>query len=242
MSPQELSDLTDDIALHGLRQPVVTLDGQVLDGWHRYSACLHAEVKPTLVEYDGDDPAAFVLSLNMHRRNLTTTQRAVAVVSVSAWKPSGNQPKGEPGSPPLSNAEMAALADTTERTIQQTKRGVEAGHGKAMREGKISAKAAAARAKPKKSTKPASSPEPKRTYEAEPLQPEDADRIADLASDFEALSRIVEADDKLAESVAIIKEQCAKYEQLEKLYNAKCRELADMVREAKRWKRKADAA
>ena len=58
MSAQELSDLSDDIALHGLRVPVVTLGGQVLDGWHRYTACQLAGVAPIAVEYDGDDPAA----------------------------------------------------------------------------------------------------------------------------------------------------------------------------------------
>jgi hypothetical protein len=235
MSPQELSDLTDDIAQHGLRTPVVTYQGAVLDGWHRYTACLHASVDPRLTEFNGEDPASFVLSLNMHRRNLTTTQRAAAVVSVSSWKPSGNQPKGEPGSPPLSNAQMAVLADTTERTIQQTKRGVEAGLGKAMRDGKISAKAAAEKASAKK---PAPPPEPDATHEA---APPDDDRMADIADDYEAALRIIEADDKLAEAWQCVKDLRAKYDELERLYTAQRQQLSDMTREAKRWQRKAES-
>lgn len=67
-----------------------------------------------------------------------------------------------------------------------------------------------------------------------------SERMADLAADYEALLRIHEADDKLTEARLIIKEQRAKYEQLEKLYNAQRLELAEMTRAAKRWQRKAE--
>lgn len=91
----------------------------------------------------------------------------------------------------------------------------------------------------KRKSDPKPSIEPEK--QEEPAENNDAERLADMASDYEALSRIVEADDKLAESVLIIKELRAKYEQLNRLYDAQRIELSTMTREAKRWRRKAEA-
>jgi hypothetical protein len=63
MHAEDLSSLTDDIAVNGLRQRIVLFEGQVLDGWHRLSACGAAGVPPEFVEFEGDDPVAFVTSL-----------------------------------------------------------------------------------------------------------------------------------------------------------------------------------
>ena len=76
MSADELEKLTTDIAANGLLEPIVLLDGQILDGRHRYQACLAAGVEPKFVEFTGADPIAFVLSKNLHRRHLTAAQKA----------------------------------------------------------------------------------------------------------------------------------------------------------------------
>jgi hypothetical protein len=239
MSPQELSDLTDDIALHGLIHPVVTLDGQVLDGWHRYQACLHAEAKPITVEFDGPDPVAFVLGANIQRRHLTATQRAAAIVLANAWKPSGKQGGGEAASPPLSNAEMAAQAKTTVRTIQHAKRGVEAGKGKAMRDGEISAEAAA---KPKDSAATPKGPQGDEVDVPEDRENDDSsERMADIVADYEAAAKIIESDDKLSEAWSEVKALSQRLADMTRLYEAKCAELATMTKEAKRHQRRADA-
>ncbi len=243
MSPQELSDLTDDIAAHGLRQPVITYKGQVLDGWHRYQACLHAEVKPALVEFDGADPVAFVLSLNMSRRHLSASQRAAAVVACSAWKPAGRPEKGEAASPFLTNAKMAKAADTTTRTIQKAKRAHEAGLGEQVRDGKVSVERAAEVAKlPKEDWQEALERKstPKEVEVLEEVS-DNAQRMADLVGDFEAAVRIIESDDKVAEAWAEVKTLSTKLEEMTRLYDAKCRELATMTSEAKRWMKKAQA-
>lgn len=84
------------------------------------------------------------------------------------------------------------------------------------------------------------SPPPEPTPEQEAELDDASQRMADLAADYEVLLRETAADVPLAEANLIIKEMRAKYEQLEKLYNAQRLELAEMTRAAKRWQRKAE--
>jgi ParB-like chromosome segregation protein Spo0J len=76
MGEDELKKLADDIAEHGLRESITTKEGKILDGRHRYLGCQQAGVAPKVVEYEGDDLAAFVVSKNCCRRHLTASQRA----------------------------------------------------------------------------------------------------------------------------------------------------------------------
>jgi hypothetical protein len=54
----------------------------LVDGRNRLEACKRAKVKPKTVDLDGDDPVAFVLSANIHRRHMTKAQQAMAVAMV----------------------------------------------------------------------------------------------------------------------------------------------------------------
>ena len=71
LDDDELAELAEDIAANGLRDPIVTYGGLILDGRNRYAACEAAEVEPAFVEFDGDDDAAlaFVQSVNNARRH-----------------------------------------------------------------------------------------------------------------------------------------------------------------------------
>lgn len=147
MQQSEFEELIEDVAKNGLAQHVITLDGMVLDGWHRYLACLESDTEPRLEVFSGADPVSYVLSLNLHRRHLTASQRAAAVVACSEWAGPGNRPKGEPGSPLATVPEMAEAAGTSDRTIQQAKAAHRAGISDAVRDGKVTAKRAAKIAK-----------------------------------------------------------------------------------------------
>ncbi len=72
----ELQELANDILEHGLREPITTFKGKILDGKNRFRACQKAGVKPQFKEFKGD-AKALVRSLNIHRRHLTESQRAM---------------------------------------------------------------------------------------------------------------------------------------------------------------------
>lgn len=76
LTDEELDVLAEDIQANGLRNPIVTYEGQVLDGRNRLAACERIGVEPTFVEYEGDSPVAFIVSQNMQRRDLDPNQKA----------------------------------------------------------------------------------------------------------------------------------------------------------------------
>lgn len=77
----DFDSLVEDIRQHGLLEDIhLHPDGSILDGRNRYLACEKAGVEPRFVTYNGatdaDSILAFVLSVNLHRRHLTSDQRA----------------------------------------------------------------------------------------------------------------------------------------------------------------------
>lgn len=59
---------------------VLVAETRVIDGRNRYRACLEAGVKPEFQYYSGDDPVGFVVRMNLMRRHLTSSQRAIAAL------------------------------------------------------------------------------------------------------------------------------------------------------------------
>jgi RNA polymerase sigma factor (sigma-70 family) len=81
----DLESLANDIRQHGLLQPIVLHEGMILDGRNRLRACALAGVQPTFAEWSGrgDSPTAWVLAVNLQRRHLNETQRAVVAAKAS---------------------------------------------------------------------------------------------------------------------------------------------------------------
>lgn len=89
MSDAALNELAADIKANGLREPIWMHDGQIIDGRNRYTACTKAGVKPSFREWDGKgDLTTFVVSLNLHRRHLNESQRAMVAAKI-ATRPHG---------------------------------------------------------------------------------------------------------------------------------------------------------
>ena len=66
-----------DIREHGQLVPIEVLDGKILDGRRRWLACQKLGIEAETVEVETDDPITYVLSLNLHRRQLTVSQRGM---------------------------------------------------------------------------------------------------------------------------------------------------------------------
>ena len=74
MPEQQFSDLIDDIRNNGLIEAIWLYEDQILDGRHRYLACMECGIEPSFRNYEGNDPVGFVLSLNARRRHCTQQQ------------------------------------------------------------------------------------------------------------------------------------------------------------------------
>jgi N6-adenosine-specific RNA methylase IME4 len=88
---EEFDELAEDIRRHGLHETIVLLDGQILDGRNRYRACIAAGIEPTFTTYCGDDPVAYVISLNLKRRHLDESQRSMVAAKLASLRVGGNQ-------------------------------------------------------------------------------------------------------------------------------------------------------
>ncbi len=81
----ELAELAADIREHGQLEAIETYGGTVLDGRSRLRACEMAGTIPETREFEGTDAEAlaFVVSRNLHRRHLSTRQRAAVAVELA---------------------------------------------------------------------------------------------------------------------------------------------------------------
>ena len=77
LDEENLDELANDIRQQGQQVTIEILDGRILDGRRRYLACKKVGIIPRSMEINVDDPVAYVRSLNLHRRHLTSSQRSM---------------------------------------------------------------------------------------------------------------------------------------------------------------------
>lgn len=88
---QAFTDLVADVKANGVREPIWMYQNQILDGRNRYRAAKDAGVECEIRAYSGTDPVSFVVSLNLHRRHLTESQRAMVAAKLANMTVGGDK-------------------------------------------------------------------------------------------------------------------------------------------------------
>ncbi len=84
MQGEEYDALKNDILGNGLLEPIWLLsDGSIIDGRNRHRACLDIGITPKFRTWGGKGSlVSFVISLNLNRRHLTSSQRAAVALDI----------------------------------------------------------------------------------------------------------------------------------------------------------------
>ena len=97
MNEEEFRVLLDDIRENGQQVPIVLHEGKVIDGRHRMKACLQLDIEPITEKFEGESPLSFVISANLARRHLTSSQKSMIAAQLITTEHGSNQwgDKGE---------------------------------------------------------------------------------------------------------------------------------------------------
>lgn len=117
MTGEEYEALKSDIKKNGLIHPIMMFEGAILDGRNRERACRELGVTPDRAEFTGDDPIAYVLSMNVHRRHLNASQLAMIGAKIATLRQ--GQKKADAQFCASSQSEAAKDLDVSRRSIQQ---------------------------------------------------------------------------------------------------------------------------
>ncbi len=137
MDEVSFAALKADIEKNGQQKWITFYQGKVLDGRNRLRACLELGIEPEGEEIDDDgsgqfDPYQWVLSMNLHRRHLTESQRAMiggrlATLRIGHVK-SQREKDGVPiGTPSTSLEESANMLNVARRSVARAKQVLDAG-------------------------------------------------------------------------------------------------------------------
>lgn len=150
MNSDELAMLRDNVDKN--RPDVVKvymLGGKVLEGKNMMLVAAVLGLKVEFVEYEGDDPIGFVLTRNLHRRHLTTPQRAYVAAQMVTTTLGSNQYKGTgipvPSLTEVTLPEAAMRLQVSPDSVSGAKKVLDSGNKEVieeLRDGKISVNAA----------------------------------------------------------------------------------------------------
>ena len=118
MEGDELNELVGDIQRRGLKLPIWIFERKVLDGRNRVRACNTAgydlkDVDTKQFEGTTEDATRFVISMNIHRRQLKPEKRRELLKKLLAM------------SPGMSDRAIATMAKVSPTTVGSARRGME---------------------------------------------------------------------------------------------------------------------
>ena len=95
MPEDQYREFVEGIQERHIRQMIMTLDGKILDGWHRYKACLELGIEPFVAVYTEDDPVVYVIRQNAMRRHLTQMQYRAGILMSHGIRGAGEYDRGK---------------------------------------------------------------------------------------------------------------------------------------------------
>ncbi|WP_161780251.1 MT-A70 family methyltransferase [Ferriphaselus sp. R-1] len=122
----EYAALRKDIELRGQLMPIITIDGQVIDGRARLQICKELGIEPIITELgeSNTSPAEAAHSLNVLRRHLTTGERSILAAQMINTSKGDNQHSGTNKITRKTSAEkMAVSMDSIDRACKVLKSG-----------------------------------------------------------------------------------------------------------------------
>jgi N6-adenosine-specific RNA methylase IME4 len=137
----EFDGLVADIKANGVREPIWIYEEKILDGRNRYRAAAVAGVACPTRLYEGDDPIGFVISMNLKRRHLDESQRAMVAAKLATLRSGDNQ-----HSEGLPIGRSSELLNVSERSVARARDVQEGGAPEliqAVERGEVSVSAAA---------------------------------------------------------------------------------------------------
>ena len=142
MPDPDYKSLLESVERDGFIENVIKLlDGEILDGWHRYRAAKELNLLRKLRfqvwnpdEHRDGDPEAFVLARNLERRHYSASQRAqIAVVFNERFGHGGDRSESkQPDGHLKTRKELAKEANVGEGTIGRAVQVEKAGQSKAV--------------------------------------------------------------------------------------------------------------
>jgi ParB-like chromosome segregation protein Spo0J len=125
-SGDDFTALVDDVRANGLREPIWRhKDGRIIDGRTRWRACQEAGIACPSKEYQGNDESllAFVVSMNVHRRHLDASQRAMIAAELATLGRGGDRRSEDfkASIDALNAGQAAKLLNVSEASVERAK-------------------------------------------------------------------------------------------------------------------------
>jgi ParB-like chromosome segregation protein Spo0J len=119
---KEFEELKKDIEDNGLQVPIKTFEAKILDGRSRYKACIELGKEPKTEIFAGtsNDALAYVISMNVKRRHLSASQRALIVARLVTSKLGGDRSVKLPTE--ITQDDVAKLAGVAVKTVTDAKK------------------------------------------------------------------------------------------------------------------------
>lgn len=122
----EFEALKEDIKQNGQQVPISLYQNEVVDGRHRLRACRELGIAPLFVSVEdiGGSIGAYVVSMNLHRRHLTDSQRGMIAAKLANLNVGDNQHTAQA----VSQGEAAKELSVSVDTLQRAKKVHQSGH------------------------------------------------------------------------------------------------------------------